>query len=183
MYRRSIRLLIEAQLCLIAGLGVCVIIKPHGLLADDGISYYGIYKATIVPYAFALLGAGWCTFEAARRLPSMSRRPLRLALQGFAAATVGLTLTPYSVNSLFDWAHTTLGAILFASQLILTGWLSVKLRRQWLFVCLWALELLAGIACAIYVLPSSGYLIEFQILFQLLYTIFVVLYLVRTERT
>ena len=52
----AIRYIIYGQSCFVAGLIVCLALKPHGLTANEGLSYYGVYRETILPYTLMLLG-------------------------------------------------------------------------------------------------------------------------------
>jgi hypothetical protein len=52
---------------LLGGTFVCVELKPDGLAANDGISYYGTLPETVAPYAVAILGsARTCTAGSSR---------------------------------------------------------------------------------------------------------------------
>lgn len=170
MVMQPIRQLMYALACLMLGIVVCVLLKPHGLLANSGISYYGTFRITLASYAIALLGSAWFTYRAGHLLLVSSLAVQRLACYSFSVLIVGIFLTPYSLNSVFDWTHTILGSILFAGQLLLTGWLTVQSKYRPSLTCFWILELLAGIMCAIYVRLPQGYLIEFQVLFQVMFT-------------
>jgi hypothetical protein len=177
MTAQSVRQLRSALACLLIGIAICVIIKPHGLVANSGVSYYGTFRATILPYSLALLGSAWFFSRSAHFMPAATPICLRSSMYVFSILLAGIFLTPYSLNSIFDWTHTILGTILFASQLIITGVLAYELRSNHSFLYLWAAELLAGIICAIYVLPPKGYLIEFQVVFQIIFIALLIHYL------
>lgn len=163
------------QVCLYAGLLICVILKPAGLATNDGISYYGVQAETILPYAFALLGGAYFALRASHQLDSEAWRLLRLALQVYALLIAGLVITPYAAGRWVDYLHTACGSALFFLQLVLSGWLIWKLHKIWWSVVLSFVELAAGILCALYLNPTHGFLLQFQVLFQLAFGLLLIL--------
>lgn len=169
MTRKVIGNLVLAQACLLGGLLICVALKPKGLTTNDGISYYGIFARTVVPYAFALLGSALCLRRALRWTAARSPKPAYLgsAANWLATMSAGVVLTPYSAGLLFDWAHTMLGAAVFVLQLVLgaqiLGWTA---GDAWVATFL-AAQFISGVFCAIWVLPKHGWLIQGQVVFQL----------------
>lgn len=169
MTRRVIGSLVLGQSCLLSGLMICVALKPKGLTANDGISYYGIFARTVVPYAFALIGSALCVRRALRWSAPSSPNPAHLhrVANWLAVMSVGVVLTPYSASLLFDWVHTLLGAAVFVLQLVLgaqlLGWSGGDAWGAAFLVT----QFLSGVVCAVYVLPEHGWLIEGQLAFQL----------------
>jgi hypothetical protein len=169
MTRKVIGDLVAGQACLLGGLLICVALKPGGLTANDGISYYGIFARTVVPYAAALLGSALCVRRALRWAAAASPKPAYLGgmANGLAVMSAGVVLTPYSANLLFDFVHTLLGTAVFILQLILGATLlRWTAGDPWVAAFLLA-QFASGIFCAIYVLPKDGWLIEGQLAFQL----------------
>lgn len=169
MTRRVVGNLVLGQVCLFGGLLMCVVLKPRGLSANDGISYYGIFRRTVVPYAIALLGSGMFTWRALRWAAPASPAPayVRGMAGCLAAMSAGVVLTPYSLNLVFDWVHTILGAAVFILQLVLgaqlLGWTG---GDAWITGFL-LIQLASGVFCAVFVLPKHGFLIQGQLAFQL----------------
>jgi hypothetical protein len=163
------------QVCLYGGLLVCVLLKPAGLATNDGISYYGVQAETILPYAFALLGGAYFTLRASHQPEDEAWRLLRLALQVYALLIAGLVITPYAAGRWVDYLHTACGSALFFLQLVLSGWLIWKLLKIWWSVVLSLIELGAGILCALYLSPTHGFLLQFQVLFQLAFGLLLIL--------
>lgn len=155
------------QVCIVVGLGVCIALKPAGLAANDGVSYYGTFGATFAPFALAILGPAVCALLIARQTTKPDLWPLRFSLIFFALLAAIITFTPYTVSTFMDWTHTIAGSLLFALQLALSFWLAAKLHWEVWTLLLACLELTAGIVCAVYVLPAHGFLIQAQIVFQL----------------
>lgn len=186
------------QALLFGGLLTCLVLRPEGLATNDGLSYYGTFLDTIVPYGVALLGCAICCHRAARMLgddthegdngerggsaaagPSTSGdvdgiRTVRRGLETFAVLLVGLFLTPYTVAPWVEDLHMSLGAALFAGQLLLSFWVAARLRFAPWAVLLTLAELVAGIACAVYLSPPQGLLTQSQLVFQLAFGVLLV---------
>jgi hypothetical protein len=168
------------QIFLYTGLLVCVLLKPAGLAVNDGISYYGIYRATFFPFAAGLLGAVYFTVRAIDALP-VQEKLLRMALKVYAPLVVGIVITPYAAGRWMDYLHTACGSALFALQLVLSGWLVWRLYYVWWSVVLCLVELAAGIASAIYLRPAHGFLFQSQTVFQLAFGALLILNLRRLQ--
>lgn len=78
-----------------------------------------------------------------------------------------MVLTPYSVNVVFDWAHTILGAAVFILQLVLGAHLLDWTGGDAWIAGFLLTQLASGVFCAIFVLPKHGFLIQGQLAFQL----------------
>lgn len=161
--------LIRGQACLFGGVLTCVAIKPHGLGANNGISYYGVLWQTLIPYAVALLGSAYFTRKALVAAAEAFPDPvyMRRMASALAVTTSGLVVTPYSLGRLFDMTHTTLGGVLFTIQLFLAARLLRWVNGGFLSLFLVFVQLTGGVIAAIYVLPKQGFLIQGQLLFQL----------------
>jgi hypothetical protein len=159
--------IIHGQLCLYAGISLCILLKPRGLAANDGISYFGIFRLTFLPYALGLLGAALFCLKAASIISPANPEPLRLTMALISFLTVIIVVTPYSVSSFLNFLHMLVGSILFIVQLLFSGWLVNKLRYNFWILILSLAELSAGIGCLVYLKPSHGFLLQFQLLFQL----------------
>lgn len=164
--------LVLAQVFLSGGMLVCVMIRPDGLGANAGISYYGIHHGTVVPYAVAVIGSALFTRRALRDMAPVlpASAHVRGTADCLAAMAWGVVLTPYSLNTLFDWAHTMLGAALFFLQLVLTArLLSWSGGDAWMR-CLLLVEFGSGVVAGVFVLTKDGFLIQAQLVFQLAFT-------------
>lgn len=163
MNRSSVRYLLYAQACFYVGLIICVLLKPTGLTINGGISYYGIYKLTIIPYCLALLGAAyWCL----RSAKGVTDQVIVFTLVSMSVLLVGLVITPDTGGRFIADAHVLCGSVLFIIQLLASGWLISRTQYD-LWVIGWALiELAGGIASLIYLSPKNGYLLESQVVFQ-----------------
>jgi len=138
-----------------------------GLSINSGISYYGNYRLTIAPYTLAIVGYGILTALLAGCIKVKGLWPLKYSLYVFAFLCLIINITPYSVSSFLDIIHTIAGTILFVMQLILSGWLIIKMHDIIWSIVFSSLMLAAGIAAAFYISGPSGFLIQTQIIFQL----------------
>jgi len=178
--KQGVRDILLGQLCLYFGLTVCVVLKPAGLSVNDGISYFGIYRETFLPYAFGLLGAAYFTVRAVAQLPA-EMALLRQALKVYTLLIVGVVITPYVVSTPIDHLHIAFGSALFSLQLLLSCWLIWQLHHVWWGIALTLVELVSGIAAAVYLRPAHGLLLQSQVVFQLAFGTLLVLSLQRLE--
>jgi hypothetical protein len=166
--RRVIGDLAWGQACLYAGLLVCVAIRADGLGANSGVSYYGVHRETVLPYTFTLVAPALLTWRGLRSAAAASPSPVRIrrSAGSLAALSFGVALTPYSLNGLFDWLHTILGAALFVLQLALAWQLLRWTGGDLVITGLYAAQLTGAVIGAIYVLPEHGFLIQGELVFQ-----------------
>ncbi len=145
-----------------------------GLAVNAGISYYGLYRETLLPYAAALLGAAYFALRAIDALPP-DEKILRLALKTYALLIVGLVITPYTVSTWLNYLHIVCGTALFSLQLLLSCWVAWKLRYIWWSIGLLLVELASGIAAAHYLNLTHGFLLQSQLTFQMAFGALLVL--------
>ncbi|HEY4160668.1 MAG TPA: hypothetical protein VGM08_01265 [Candidatus Saccharimonadales bacterium] len=162
------------QLFLYTGLAVCVLLRPAGLAVNAGISYYGIYRQTFLPYAAGLLGAAYFAMRAMDELLPDEKK-LRVALKIYVPLIIGIVITPYAASKWLDYLHTAFGSALFFLQLTLSCWLARRLHYIWWGVMLVVVELAAGIASALYLIPTHGFLLQAQVIFQVAFGVLLVL--------
>jgi hypothetical protein len=155
---------------LLVGVGTCVLRRPEGLAANDGLSWYGVHPDTVVPYLFAVLGCAACCAGAARELGPLrdgpTTRPLRTGLGVAAGLLVAIALTPYEVGRVVEVLHEGFGTGLYACELVLTAWL-VRVDGRPLLVVAAALQLAAGLVAAWSLPRAGGFLIQAQVAYQL----------------
>jgi hypothetical protein len=183
---RTRQLFLYSQFCLYVGLAICIIIKPRGLTINNGISYYGTFKLTIIPYCFALFGSAFFCLRGTQELSiSTSVRLVHYVLLAVSILIVGIVITPYTISRLVSALHETIGSVLFSLQLLLSLWLIVYLQFKFWAITLTVLEFAAGVVSLIYLAPRHGYLLESQIIFQICFGILLISslpYLVKTDR-
>jgi hypothetical protein len=167
MRRRSIKLLSIGLSLFVLGLTICVLLKPVGLRVNSGISYYGNYRLTIFPYVIAIVGYGFFNLLLASCIKARGLWPLKYSFYIFGLLSLIIVITPYSVSAFLSDIHTTVGTILFVLQLLLSGWIVVKMNYKFWPVVFLGIMLLSGIFSAFYVPVPHGFLIQAQIIFQL----------------
>lgn len=121
------QLLLVAQLCLLLSLAVCVLLIPHFLFDSNegGVSNYGTYTKTIIPYSVGFSICGLVTVRAAFLYPRSNRmRPL-LAILGLLYILVLLSTYPYKQGALFNSLHHILSALLVLYALGYGTWLAL----------------------------------------------------------
>lgn len=145
--RSSVRLLVYAQICLWLFLFVCFLLIPHYLLQRDegGISNYGVYRATIVPYTLAFGACGLLTLQAAHVLPerTVRRKPVWriLVIFGWLCFFVLESTYLYQVGGALDGIHIVAGLVLSIFQVWAALWFGRAFPRDVLQDCLLALQL------------------------------------------
>lgn len=162
-----VRYLIIGQICFYLGLLLCILIRPEGLAANDGISYYGIYRSTILPFIIALLGSSVFCIRAGLELSKDSFKFLRYGLIIIGVLTLGVLLTPYTLSIFISDLHQDFGAMLFVCQLIISGWVAQKLNYDLRALGLVLIEFLGGLLAYYYLKPANGFLLQSQVLFQI----------------
>lgn len=127
------RSLLLGQLCLFFFLLICFLLIPHFLLEQNegGVSNYGLYARTIIPYTLGFGLCGLFTISAARRIPNKPsaylwlKRLLTLLGAMYIAALV--STYGYKVNRVLDDAHIYASFALVATQLVLGAWFAASL--------------------------------------------------------
>lgn len=96
----------------------CAVIRFEDGTVVDGISWFGVQRETVLPYAAGMLATAGLQAHAARRLPTVpSLDPVRRFLRASAVLMLGILVTPYAVAPWLEVVHDSLGAGLFAVQL------------------------------------------------------------------
>ncbi|HEX5743865.1 MAG TPA: hypothetical protein VFX84_00210 [Candidatus Saccharimonadales bacterium] len=166
MRRTALIFLACQQACFLGGLAVCIALRPEGLGANAGVSYYGNFFDTFPFYALSMLGTALFSLLAARVITVPAYWPLRQGLLAIAFLTAVITLTPYTRSAFVDLSHTLAGIIMFTIQLAISVWALVKLNWSAGALTFVLLETATGIVSVMFVLPAEGYLIQAQIGFQ-----------------
>ena len=158
---------------------LCVLIRPAGLAANDGLSYFGGYKTTVIPYTLAFFLVAYFYWETAKILvvENSSKRHMTMAMRAMAVLLVGLVLTPHN---LVDPIHTKIGTALFVLQLLLTIWFIAKVEFSWVNLGLGLLELFGGLVSFYYLPKPHGLLLQGQVIFQLAFGVLLFRILNRT---
>lgn len=162
MQNKTVIGLIASQLWLILWVIICILMRPAGVTANDGLSYFGIFVNTAIPYSIGIVGSAAIT---AVTLHSYKRHLLKLLGYSMLILAIGIVVTPYTTNNAFNNIHMILGSILFIIQLIYAGWILWD-KKDTINIVLFIILLSAGIFSAHYVLLKDGYLLETQMIYQ-----------------
>lgn len=135
--------------------------------ANDGISYYGVFKQTVIPYVIALLGPSYFSIKAADQLSKDSLKFVKYSFIAMAILTLGVMSTPDTLSYFMANLHKVFGICLFVLQLCLSGWLVARLHYEPLTTAFATLELIGGLASYFYLAPTQGLLLQSQVLFQI----------------
>jgi hypothetical protein len=133
---QSLRLVLYSQISLGALSILCVAIKPHFLFEanEGGLSNYGLYKTTILPYSLANLLCGSLLLAAANFMPhskDLETRILKYSLYliGLEYLILLFSTYTYKVNHTLDLIHIVSAISIFISEIVLGLWLSVGILR------------------------------------------------------
>jgi len=101
----------------------CTRIRFEDGTVVDGISWFGVHRETVPLFAVGMLTTAGLQVHAARSLAAVP--PLDTARQFLIASAllmVGILVTPYSLRRWLEVTHDSLGACLFALQLLFAAW-------------------------------------------------------------
>lgn len=134
MKNKTVKYLLLSQFSLYGFLGICAIINPEFVLADGGVSNYGVHKITVLPFTLAFCLSGLFLIWSARSIP---RAPMNLLgirqaliLQALLLFAVLLSTYPYMLNQSFKIIHITMGVLLLIFNLFFVGWISLCVCRD-----------------------------------------------------
>ena len=144
---------------------LCVVIRPVGLVVNSGISYYGNYVETIIPYLIAFMSASFLMWRMSDLIVMKNKTDffLKFGLKAVSVMLIGIMLTPYNF---LDIVHKTFGTATFMLQLFMMIATSRYLKMNVLNILLITLVMTSGLFAFIFLLHSSGFMIEAQVAFQ-----------------
>lgn len=137
----GVRALVAGQIGFFACVAAEVAIRPRGLGANHGISYYGTHPETL-PYFIAsfIVAAASCLAASAALPKAGASRIVARCLVLMAILMVGVAVTPITFNIHFHQAHLFCGITLFSVELLLGLWLAVVVGRSGANLALWAIQ-------------------------------------------
>jgi hypothetical protein len=147
----TIKYLLVGQISLFLFLFICFLLTPHFLLESNegGVSNYGLYARTVVPYTLAFGICGLSTLQSVRFIPRgvAAFKFLKSALSwlGIIYLLVLFSTYPYKVNDIFNHIHIYIAAILFVSQIILSLWFVMIFARTLINLVILAIQFLSFI--------------------------------------
>ena len=153
--------------------GVCLMIRPAGFNANDGLSYFGGFLSTLFPYSVGLIIGAYYYWQASQCLPTKhpQLKVLYYSFQIIACLLIGLLVTPHNlVNPL----HTAIGSTLFVYQLGLSIWLAWETWPNQLAAWFVVIEFISGLFAFYYLPRSFGFMLQSQIVFQLAFGLLII---------
>ncbi len=165
-YKKSIQYIQVGLFSFFVLLLICVIIRPEGLGANNGISYYGTYANTIVPYSLAFLVESVVMWRASSIMGKNTKfdRNISYALKVFAILFIGILITPHTV---LGWEHKIIGTTLFGIQFVMCIAFVLYILSDFLNVILLALLFISGLLSLMYLIVPMGFMIQAQVIFQI----------------
>ncbi|HTH71884.1 MAG TPA: hypothetical protein VL737_00795 [Candidatus Pristimantibacillus sp.] len=129
----AIRYIYLSELSFVMAAVLCLLINAKVLFTSDGISFYGNFRNTIVPYVVGLALSGWFLARAADHLPADGRenRLLRTALRISAISLMGIIITPSFAGGLTSFVHVSFGGFLFLTQAVVSWSLLGSFWSNW----------------------------------------------------
>lgn len=170
MERKNIALLVLAQINFFVMAAICYFLLPHAPIEIEGVSYYGNYAHTLVPYVLALSGTAaliilWVVKLSTNQTPEL--KIFRSLLVILSVLLIFLTFTPsHAVRFLYD-THVALGGGIFLCQIGIGLWLAGWLSRRPVNILLAALQLLAAVLAMLSLPNVIDVMFLSQVLLQL----------------
>lgn len=147
--RSAARLLAYAQLALLLGLAICLILLPHFLFESNegGISNFGTYAKTIVPFTLGFGACGlltiWATFSLPRNAKSYKDVRSALLILGVLYLFVLGSTYAYKVNHILDMVHVYASIALVIWNMVFGTWLSLFVVRDSINITLICIQFVA----------------------------------------
>jgi len=101
---------------------VCVALRPSDVLSYDGLSFYGNFRETLLPYGLGLVATSYFLLRACLTLvDSQVARSFRAGLEIIAIALLGIVATPsFSYLWFVQDLHVVFGLVIFIAQAVLS---------------------------------------------------------------
>ncbi len=184
-HKRSSQYLLIGIIAFFLLLFICILIRPVGLRVNSGISYYGNYTDTIVPYALAFMANSLLIWRSSLLIGHKNKADVYIGIifKIIAISMICILLTPHRFFYApgFDMIHRTIGTMMFSLQMITAIWIVIFGYRDRLNALLILIAFLSGYAALIYLLQPHGYMIQAQIIFQLSISALYIRYLNHAE--
>lgn len=167
MENKAVRYFLIGQISFLFSVSICIFLLPESLFINEGISYFGARKLTVIPYSVGLLLMAWFSYRVAQSLPKKSYKVVKIGFKTFSVLLVTVVAIPYGINFTLEYIHTLLSAGLFLVQFIMMWWLAFKVKWDGLSLFLLLLMAIEMIATVMYLGPQKGYLLFGELAYQL----------------
>ena len=129
---RAVRYLWLSITSLVTTVVVCVILQPDGVLSHAGLSYFGNFGRTLIPYSIGMVATAYFLLRACFTLGSphgLISRSFRYGLEGIAIGLLGIVATPsLSPLHFIRDVHVAFGIIIFITQAVLSLRYLIRVR-------------------------------------------------------
>ncbi len=178
MTNKVVRYLILSQLSLYGFLGICSFINPEFLFGEGGVSNYGVYRTTVVPFTSAFLLSGMFLILASRCIPKSPVTSLRIRralwVQALLLFAVLLSTYPYKLNHTYKYMHITAGVLLLIFNVILVSWVTLRVYRDKINILLLIGEFVGFLITLLTLLGVIHWLFVAQVLTSLFFGVFII---------
>ncbi len=157
-----------ATVAVILGLAISLIFLHNASVQIYGVSEFGVHLTTVLSLGTGLFVASYSIWGVAEDLQRETQRStLKRAFQGMSIFLVLIVLTPFSINTFFNWTHMIVGTLLFLDQLAISIYLVNVNDYKNKLVIYFVVEIMGGILAALS-LPNHmlTYMFQGEVLFQ-----------------
>lgn len=164
------RLALAAESVLFATIWICTVVLHSDKVNTYGISYFGVKMTTLPIIATGFVLGGALLVSSSNRLQNLTQpwRLIKITLRCVGIGIVLLLLTPYTVDTFFNWTHMTIGAAIFATQMYAGSVIVFKYQKDNVTIIALLIEFIGGIL-AMFSLPDNmlNLMLEGEIIFQI----------------
>ena len=164
------RLALIAESVLFASILICTLVLHSDKVNTYGISYFGVRLVTLPIIATGFVLGGALLVSCSNRLPNFTQpwKLIKITLRCVGVGIVLLLLTPYTVDTFFNWTHMTIGAAIFATQMYAGAVIVFKYQKDNVTTFALLIEFIGGIL-AMFSLPDNmlNLMLEGELIFQI----------------
>lgn len=161
--------IIASEIVLLLSVMICTVMIWNNNLNIYGISYFGVTTPTVPIIAIGFVAGGILLILASRKIPGTPPHGLiRMTLRIVSVGLIMLLLTPYTLDTFFNWTHMAMGSMIFIIELYTGGVICFKYQRDRLSKYALAIQFLGGVIAA-FSLPDNmlNLMLEGEVVFQL----------------
>lgn len=176
MRKKSVNYLVYSQLSFFGSMFICFALIPEAVTGNLGISFYGNYKKTLIPYTLGLFLTSYFIVKAANALQRAHAELKSISEFMFVIAIliIAVSLTPYSVDTIVDWAHILTSSVLFIVELLLALHITKLTRYRSDIQLLLGLQLMGALIAGASLLPDTEIMLTGQVITQLAFGILLI---------
>lgn len=175
--------LVYGQSLLISFVLVCIAIKPHFFFESNqgGISNYGLYAATVVPFSLSTLCGAVLSWMSTAFIPSQAKLAKLIKVWSVLAVLTLLSTYPYKVNHAFDIIHQLFSVLLVFFEVGVGSFIALVVKKNYLSLSIWFIQLVTFALAILNYLGVIHKLMIIELLFGISFA-FLVLYSVKQQK-